>query len=105
MENVNRVYFCNWQALVGKGGQHRQSPVIGHDRTCRERALTAEFDPKETWSEPLLDHLVGALLLEMQRHFEAQCLRGLEVDDELLQVASKAGQVRRIHHFRYVVQY
>src|SRR6266487_6677543 len=32
-------------AHPGRGGQQRQSPVIGHDRTCRERALTAEFDP------------------------------------------------------------
>src|SRR6266699_3220798 len=31
--------------IPGRGGQHRQCPVIGHDRTCRERALTAEFDP------------------------------------------------------------
>jgi len=30
-------------------------------------------------SSPLFDHLVGALL-EKQRHFDAKCLGGLEVD-------------------------
>jgi hypothetical protein len=39
--------FATVSAHVGRGGQHRQSPVIVHDRTCRERAPTAEFDPEQ----------------------------------------------------------
>ena len=33
---------------AGRGDRHRQSPVTGHDRTCRKRAVTAEFDPRWT---------------------------------------------------------
>src|SRR6266566_9224528 len=46
---------CLLLALAGRGGRNRQSPVIGHDRTCRERALTAESDPGPTSSAQLDD--------------------------------------------------
>jgi len=35
-------------ALKGRSTYVSQCLLIGHDRTCRERALTAEFDPIRT---------------------------------------------------------
>jgi len=36
-------------ALKGRSTYVSQCLLIGHGRTCRERALTAEFDPFRTF--------------------------------------------------------
>jgi ABC-type uncharacterized transport system substrate-binding protein len=59
-------------AHAGRGDQHRQSPGIGHDQTCRGRALTAEFDPFRTLSSAadgctLIPPLLCALTVHSKR--------------------------------------
>jgi len=38
-------------AIKGPSACAYQCLLIGHNQTCRGRALTAEFDPKETFNE------------------------------------------------------
>jgi hypothetical protein len=66
------------------------SDAIGAKRTCRERrervdltkmTLSRHAAPSH-FSEPLLDHLVGERE-QIVGDFDAECLRGLEVDHEL----------------------
>src|SRR5690242_16620060 len=63
------------------------TPISGRRGGCCARSGSGQIviAPAALWWNRAgpLDHLVGDLL-PMHRHGEAQCLRGLEIDDELI---------------------
>ena len=76
--------------LMSGSGTSRQFAAVqqvGGSRRVTGRSAgvfsTAALDPNRSCGEPLLDHLVGALL-KMQRHVEAERLGGLEIDRQFV---------------------
>ena len=72
--------------------------ALGQKQTCAAQNVMSALPPKG-----LFDHLIGALL-HLQRHIEAQSLRGLEVDHQLVLGRRLHWQVTRLLAFESPVQ-
>src|SRR6516225_6784672 len=96
---------CRLWVNNGHQGCVKQCPLYTGKRTLVERVGMSALCHKRTLAaqqKPLFDHLVG-VGKQRRRHSKAQCLRSLEIDDELKSSGKLYRQIGRLSAFENLI--